>query len=179
MNKLLLTIGSILIAATIQAQSIYSYSVTSIEGANKPLSVYLGKKLLIITLPTQQNASNDSLLHSLDSLKTANGDSLVIIAAPSYEDGFTSANKTALTQWYRSILNTSIIITDGLYSRKTSGSQQHPLFNWLTNHTKNGHFDEDVTGVRYKFLIWKDGELIAAMGAPTKLGGAVMRELLQ
>lgn len=160
-------------------ESIYSHSVISIEGVNKPLSAYQGKKILIVTLPIQQNASNDSLLHSLDSLQVSYADSIVIIGVPSYEDGYTSTIKTSLTQWYRSILNQAIVITEGLYTRKTSGSQQHPLFKWLTDRNKNGHFDKDVEGTRDKFFVWKDGELTGVLGAQTRIGSSTIRDLLE
>ena len=67
----------------------------------------------------------------------------------------------------------------GLYTRKTSGSQQHPLFKFLTDKDRNGHFNRDVTGPRNKFVVWTDGELIGVLGAQTRLGGSAMSSLLQ
>ena len=179
MSKLILIISCFFLTGMATTESIYTHSVTSIEGDNKPLSAYQDKKILIITLPTVQNASNDSLLHSMDSLRAANAGALIIIAVPSYEDGFTPAIKNTLKAWYRSILSQDIIVTDGLYTRKTSGSQQHPLFKFLTDKEKNGHFDQDVLEPRNKFFIWTNGELTGVLGAPTKLGGSAMSSLLQ
>jgi len=179
MSKIILIISCFFLSAAAAGQSIYTYSVTTIEGNNQPLSAYNGKKILVITLPTQQNASNDSLLHSLDSIRAAYPAQLQIIAVPGYEDGYTPALKASLTQWYRSILSTAVIVTDGMYTRKTSGSQQHPLFQWLTDKNKNGSFDQDVTGPKNKFIIWQNGELTSVLGAPIRLGGAVMNDLLQ
>ena len=179
MSKIILILSCFFISGTVVAQNVYTYSVTSIEGTNKPLAAYQGKKLLVITLPTQQNSSNDSLLHSLDSLRAANTGTLVIIAVPAYEDGYTPAIKSSLQTWYRSVLNTDIIITEGLYTRKTSGSQQHPLFKWLTDKNYNGHFDLDVSGPRSKFVVWTGGELIGVLAAATRLGGNAMNGLLQ
>lgn len=178
MSKIILVISCFLLAASLQAQSVYSYSVISIEGNSKPLSAYQGKKILIITLPTQQNAYNDSLLHSLDSIRVVYHDSLAIIAVPSYEDGYTAANKSSLQQWYRSILNIDIVVTEGMYTRKISGTGQHPLFAWLTDKNKNNTFNQDVTGPGNKFIVWKDGELTSVLGAPVKLGGHTINDLL-
>ena len=72
-----------------------------------------------------------------------------------------------------------IIVTEGLYTRKTSGSQQHPLFKWLTDKAKNDHFNKDITGPRNKFIVWTDGKLIGVLGAPTRIGGSVVNDLLQ
>jgi len=178
MSKLILIISGFFIFS-FTTESIYTHTVTSIEGVSKPLSAYQGKKLLVITLPMTQNASNDSLLYSLDSLRTANSNSLVIIAVPAYEDGYTPAIKNSLQTWYRSFLSNDIIITEGLYTRKTSGSQQHPLFKFLTDKDKNGHFDNDVSGPRNKFVVWTSGELIGVLGGHSRLGGIAMNGLLQ
>lgn len=179
MTKSLLIVSFILLTGWIYTESIYTHSVTTIEGVHKPLNVYQGKKILVMTLPINRNSSNDSLLHSLDSLKSAHNSSLIIIATPSYEDGYTPARKDSLRQWYRSILSMDVIVTEGMYTRKTSGSQQHPLFKWLTDKSRNDHFDRDVTGPKNKFIVWTDGELVGALGAPTKLGGNTLNNLLQ
>lgn len=179
MSKIILFTISLFLSGSGWGQNIYGLSVKTIEGNSKPLSVYQGKKILIITLPTQQNSSSDSLLRSLDSLSIKYANTLVIIAAPSYEDGYTQSNKNTLKQWYRNILNPSIIITDGLYSRKTTGNQQATLFRWLTDKDENGHFNNDVTGPGNKFIVWTDGELVAVLEADTRLGGPTINNILQ
>lgn len=179
MSKFILIIFSFFLISTNYVENIYSFSVTSIEGDNKPLSAYQGKMMLIITLPTEQNISNDSLLNSLDSLEALYSSSLVVIGVPSFEDGYTLANKDSLKIWYRSILSSDIIVTDGMYTRKTSGTQQHPLFRFLTDKDGNGHFDKDVSGPRCKFFIWTNGELTGVLGPQTMLGGSTMNSLLQ
>lgn len=160
-------------------ESIYTHSVKTIEGISKPLTNYQGKKILVITLPVQQNSFNDSLLYSLDSLGVAHSSSLIIIAVPSYEDGYTASLKDSLKQWYRSILSMDIIVTEGLYIRKTSGNQQHPLFKWLTDKNRNEHFDNDVNDPKNKFIVWTTGELIGVLGAQTKIGSSTVHNLLQ
>ena len=179
MSKLILIISCCFITSAVCVESIYTHSVTSIEGGNKPLNAYQGKKLLIVTLPIQQNSSNDSLLHSLDSIRVVHGSSLVIIAVPAYEDGYTASIKESLRQWYRSILSMDIIVTKGLYTRKSSGNQQHPLFKWLTDKNRNNHFDRDVAGPNNKFIVWSNGELIGVLESQTKIGSNTVNELLQ
>lgn len=179
MSKFVLIIGCFFLTSAVCMESVYTHAVTSIEGVNKPLNVYQGKKMLIVTLPIQQNSSSDSLLHSLDSINTVYAGSLLIIAAPAYEDGYTVPMKDSLKQWYRSILNLDIIVTEGLFTRKTSGSQQHPLFKWLTDKNLNDHFDRDISGPGDKFIIWTTGELIGVIGSQTRIGTSTVNELLQ
>jgi glutathione peroxidase len=159
--------------------NIYNYSVATIEGTNISLNNFQGKKILLITLPITRNDNSVSLLHSLDSLYNLHSNSLVIIGTPSFEDGYNIDIKEDLKLWYRSILHQNIIITDGLYTRKSSGSRQDSLFTWLTDKTKNGHFDNDIIGPEQKFFVWHDGELTALMGSQSKIGGRTMNSLLQ
>jgi len=179
MSKTIIVLGCLFLLGWVSAESIYTHTVTTIEGVNKPMNVYQGKKLLIITLPVQQSSSGDSLLHSLDSLANVYSGSLVVIGVPAYEDGYTTSMKEILKQWYRSILDTGIVITEGMYTRKTSGSQQHPLFTWLTDKNKNNHFDRDVSGPKDKFVVWTTGELVGVLGSQTKIGSSTVHELLQ
>lgn len=168
-------IGTIVLVQT----SIYSYSVAKLEGGDQSLSAFQNKKILVITLPVQQNAGSDSLLYSLDTLAAARTSSLAVIATPSFEDGYSISQQSELLQWYRSKLGSYILITDGLYSRKTSGSQQHPLYKWLTDATLNGVFDMDVTGPNYKFIVRGNGQLYGVLPPQTKISGASMQKTLQ
>jgi glutathione peroxidase len=179
MKHFLIIMGNFFLAHAAQGQAISTYNLTSIEGTSKPLNAYTGKKIFIITLPTQQNNANDSLLRSLDSIRAAYATTVQIIAVPAYEDGYTLALKPQLKLWYRSKLGMGIIVTEGMYTRKTSGSQQHVLFKWLTDKTKNGHFDQDITGAKNKFMVWTDGELVAVLAAQTKIRSTVINDLLQ
>lgn len=179
MSKLILLISSLFLTGSTITESIYIHAVVTIEGENKTLSSYQGKKMLIVTLPVIQNTSNDSLLHSLDSIQSVYSSTLKIIGVPSYEDGYSPTIKENLKQWYRSILDNSIIITEGLYTRKTSGPLQHSLFKWLTDKSKNGHFDNDVEGPRQKFVVWTDGKLIGVVGPQLRISSNTMNNLLQ
>ncbi len=179
MTKILLLFSCLFLTRTVNTESVYTYSITSIEGDNKPLSAYEGKKMLIVTLPVVQNTANDAVLHSLDSLSAVYSSSVVIVAAPSYEDGYAAANKNSLKTWYRSILGSGIIITNGMYTRRSSGSQQHPLFQWLTDKNKNEHFNRDIDGPWNKFIVWPDGKLVGVLAAQTRLGSHTVNTLLQ
>ncbi len=179
MSKLILFIGCFILSSWYCTESIYSHSVTTIEGITKPLNLYQGKKILIFTLPIEQNSGNDSILFSLDSLRMAFESSLIIIAVPAYEDGFTINAKENLKQWYRSKLSMDIIVTEGLYTRKSSTNNQHPLFRWLTEKSRNDHFETDVYAPGDKFIVWINGELIAVLGAQTRIGSSVVNEILQ
>lgn len=158
--------------------SIHDYTVPKIEGGTQQLSAFQGKKILVVTLPIVQNASADSMLYSLDTLATAHSADLKVVAVPSFEDGFTTAQRISLEQWYRSKLGTGIIITDGLYTRKTSGTQQHALFKWLTDDTQNDMFNIDVEGPGHKFFTRGDGSLYGELTPQIKMWNAAVQKTL-
>ena len=157
---------------------IFDYAVPQINNSTIALSTLQGKKLLIITLPLQRTPTADSALYALDTLATAHAADVKVIAVPAFEDGFTASQKNNLRQWYRSKLGNHIIITDGLYTRKTSGSQQHALFKWLTDSNQNNAFDIDVSGPGFKFFVRANGELYAVLRPKTKIWGPSVNRTL-
>lgn len=155
-----------------------NFSLPKIEGGAQSTAAYAGKKILVITLPVTQSASADSMLYQLDTLAAAHSATLKVIAVPAIEDGFTESNKPQLMQWYRSKLSNTVLITDGLNTRKSSGSQQHSLFKWLTDMTQNEMFDIDAEGPGYKFLIDETGVFYAVLAPQTKISGQRMQRTL-
>jgi hypothetical protein len=160
------------------SDSVYNYSVPAIEGGTQSLSVYSQKKIMLVTLPLVQNAAADSMLYSLDTLALAHQDSLAVIAVPSIEDGYTANQQAALQQWYRGKLGSHIIITAGLYSRRTSGGQQHVLFRWLTDMQQNGRFDMDVSGPGSIFFIRPGGKLYAVVSPEVRIWSNVLNRII-
>lgn len=158
---------------------IHSFSVPKIEGGSESLASFSTKRLLIVTLPLDQGLSSDSLLYSLDTLAAAHQGTLQVIAVPSYEDGYTIDRKAALKNWYRSKLGTYITVCDGLYTRKSSGTQQHPLFKWLTNVQLNETLDIDVEGPGYKYFVRPNGELYGVLRTHVRMGSMAVNRTIK
>jgi glutathione peroxidase-family protein len=161
------------------ATTIHNFTVPKIEGGNQALSAYQGKKILVITLPTAQNTSADSMLYALDTIATAHTANLKVIAVPAFEDGFTIAQKNTLKLWYRTKLSNQVLITDGIYTRKTSGTQQHVLFKWLTNADQNDVFNIDANNVGFKFFANGSGVLYNVMHPHTKISGITVQKAIR
>lgn len=169
----------VLLIASLSFTSIYDIDFNDIDANSSSMSPFQGKRILIFTLPIDQNNSSDSLLRSLDSLAEVHSNTLSIIGVPSYEDGFTLANRQALKNWYRTFLRNSIIISEGMYTRKTSGSQQHELFRWLTDKNKNESMDQDVEGPGHKFFITSEGRLNGVFNIRVRLSSNAINRVLQ
>ena len=118
------------------------------------------------------------MLIAIDSIRAAHRDSVRVIGTVSNEDGYNAENKTALLVWYRSRLDTSILITDGIYTHKTSGTQQHPLFTWLTSSEGNEVFDIDAASPGFKYFINGRGELYAVLHPHTRLSSPLVHRLI-
>lgn len=158
--------------------NIPQFTIERIEGDSINFSLWANKKILIVTLPTQQTTIATTMLGSLDSLAISNSNDLVVIAVPSFEDGYTSSGKEDLKQWYKSKLSSGVIISTGLYTRKSSGSLQHPLFKWLTNSSENEVFNQDVSGPWFKFFLNSNGELYGLLSPQTSFGSVSVSRIL-
>jgi len=139
---------------------VFDLSITGLNGSTHTLGEYQGKKIAIIILPPTANSKDSTLLLKVDSIALANISRLKIIAVPSFDDGYTENNQKMLTNFYQSMIDSSILVSQPLYTHKTSGTQQDALFNWLTHVDRNTHFDNDVKGAGNLFLINEQGKLI-------------------
>lgn len=158
--------------------NIYNFNISKLEGGTQSLSAYTGKKILVVTLPISQTPTNDSLLHSLDTLATSRSAHLQVVAVPAIEDGYNDSLKNQLLTWYRSHLQGNILISEGVYTRKTSGTQQHPLFQWLTKESQNEIFDIDADAPWFKFITNDSGQLYGVLRPGSKISGNSVQKTL-
>lgn len=171
MRRILVFLGMLLAICGYGQQSAHQYSVSKLEGGTFLLADNAGKKILIVTLPLTQSLQADSLLYSLDTLSAAHTSTLKVIAVLSIEDGYTVADKAVLLQWYRSKLGSQVIISDGIFTHKGSGANQHPLFKWMTNVSQNEVFDIDADTPGYKFFINGAGQLYGVLRPQSRIWG--------
>ena len=150
-------------------QTVPADSIPLIDSGSISLSQYAGKKIMLITIPVNHSEADSLTLINTEAIYQQYKDSMVFIAVPSYEDGYADTLQPAIKSWYRDTLHLSFIITTGMYTYNSSGSQQAYLFQWLTTETLNGHFGADVTGNWHKFLLNAAGGLNGVFSEGTKL----------
>lgn len=160
------------------AGNLYNIHITTLEGLDKPMSDFQGKKLLVIVLPVSTNASDSQYLRKVDSVSRTYQDSVNILGVPGFEYGFQDADTASLRQYYRSILGDQVILAGGCYVKKSSGELQHPLFSWLTHSDQNEQFDLDVRGIGQKYFISGNGELYGNLSAAVTLRDSLMIKML-
>jgi hypothetical protein len=61
-----------------------------------------------------------------------------------------------------------------MYTRKSSGASQSVLMQWLTDKTKNMHFNMDASGIGHKFFIAGTGQLFASLPAQASLASPII-----
>ena len=149
----------------VSAQTIYNETIRGVDGNSISLSSYKGKKLLFMIVP----------IYAVDSLTTqvknfANGMSrVVVIGILSKEDGYQDAQREEVKSMYG---GSRIILTCATQTKKGAG--QDDFMQWLTDRTKNMHFDKDAVGVGQKFIVNEQGTLVAVLGPALPLNSPVI-----
>lgn len=148
--------------------SIYQYSATLMNGVERSLADYEGEVLLIVNTATQCGFSKQ--LKGLQTLYETYGDNgFTILGFPcnqfkNQEPGTNDETKTVCQKNYG--------VTFPLFKKiDVKGEQAHPLFTFLTTHTK-GMMNNQIKWNFTKFLIDKKGNVIkryAPITPPEKL----------
>jgi glutathione peroxidase len=169
---------SFLIVLTLftHSTSIYSYSITTVEGQTISLAGFQGKKILFVNIAT--GSARVSQIGGLQQLNQQYGDSLVVIAFPSNSFGLEPRTNTEIKQFCQSNYSTSFI-----FAQKGSvrGSDAQAIFNWLAHASENGSADAVPADDFQKFLVNKDGVLVGVFSsllAPThsKITNAIIQQ---
>jgi glutathione peroxidase-family protein len=151
--------------------SIYDIQVKSVQGNTISMSSYVNKKILVTVI--NSTAPNAGRLRYLDSLQNADT-SLKVIAVPAKEFGGIG-NDAALAALHNS-LGLQILITKSAFVTRGAGSNQQPLFKWLTNVNNNTHFDTDVEATGKFFIISRTGVLYSILS--TEVPANVLSQVL-
>lgn len=168
MNKFIFTVFVFhAFVLSIQAQDFYNLPINSLDGKKIDLHSYKGKKVLIVIIPF--NDSNANVIDELARFKNGIGSKVSIIGIPSIEEGYRKADDSKLIKLYRNDRNIDLVIAEGIKVKKASGTTQSELFKWLTDPTRNGSFNKDVTGLYHKFFVNEKGKLYAELGPRTSL----------
>jgi glutathione peroxidase len=159
--------------------SIYTIHIITINGQDKLMQDFQGKKILIVVIPVTKTANDSAFLRTIDTVSRNYAQQISVIGVPSIEDGYTSNQLNQLQTYYHSFFGNRVTVTRGMYTRKESGTSQHELFSWLTRKEKNIHFDYDVSGVGQKFFVSEQGELYGVSDPEGRLNSRLMDRMIQ
>lgn len=155
-------------------KSFYDLSVKNIDGNIINMNDFRNKKIVVVIL--SNDPADSATLQTLNSLSRQYTDSFMVIGVPSTETN-SSVDQTVLRNYYRSFLGSQLIITESMYTTRTSG-QQSELFEWLTHKDKNSHFDMDPEGPGTKYYIDGRGELEAVFSPGIPLSEKIINKMI-
>ena len=161
MQKMLLSISVLLLgAALFGAASVYEFTLNSIDGAAAPLAAYKGKVLLLVNVASKCGFTPQ--YKALEAVYQNYQDKGLVIAGfpannfGAQEPGTNEEIKTFCTRTYS--------VTFPMYAKiSVKGADIAPLYEFLTKSTGG-----DIKWNFTKFLIGKDGRIIARFESPVK-----------
>ena len=160
-----LSLITLLINLTIMnaQQSVHEFTITSIDGVEKSLSDFKGKKMLFVNTASQCGFTPQYM--ELQSVHEKYGEDLVIIGFPANNFG---GQEPGSNDQIKSFCQKNYGVTF-LLSEKVSvkGSDICPLFKWL-NEQENQSFVGDIMWNFEKYLIDESGKLVKRFRSITK-----------
>ena len=138
------------------SKSLYDIKIDSLQGKSIDLSSYKGKKVLFVNVASKCGFTPQ--YKDLQKLHDEYQDSLVVIGVPCNQFGKQEpGNSTEIEEFCEVNYGVSFLITEKV---DVKGSEQHPLYNWLTKKIENGRKNSSVKWNFQKYLIDENGELI-------------------
>lgn len=175
MKTLLLTITAVLFAALPQ-KTVYDFTVKDIDGKNVSLSAYKGKVLLIVNVASL--CGNTPQYKDIEALyKKYKSKGLVVLGFPAnnfmgQEPGSDKEIKEFCTREYA--------VTFPMFSKvSVKGKDIAPLYSYLTQKSQNGVTDAPVTWNFQKFLVGKNGQVIASVSPRTSVNDAAVLKQIE
>jgi len=161
------TLLSILLMATVfttNAQSIHSFTVKSIDGKNLNLASFKGKKILIVN--TASKCGYTPQYEGLEKVYEQYKDKLVIIGFPCNQFGGQEAGTNEeIADFCKKNYGVSFPLADKI---DVKGGNAAPIYQWLTQKSKNGILDASISWNFNKFLIDENGKMMAYFPSSVK-----------
>ena len=138
-----------------------SFQIELSNGEKLMLNQLLGKKVLLVN--TASDCGYTRQFEALQALQNLKMDSLVVVGFPAND--FLEQDKgsdSSILNFCQ--LNYGVTFSMAKKSVVVKKSNQHPLFEWLSNPAKNGWNDQAPVWNFSKYLLSETGELLAYFG---------------
>lgn len=143
--------------------SIYNLEINSLQGTKIVLSDFKGKYMLIVNVASKCGFTPQ--YKDLEQLNQTYQERLVVIGVPCNQFGNQEPGSASdIQEFCERNYGVSFLITEKV---DVKGSNQHPLYKWLTNKFINGKKDSSVKWNFHKFLINPEGNLVDSYGSMT------------
>lgn len=152
------------------------FSLKTIDGKDAPLSQYKGKVILLVNVASR--CGNTPQYKGLQAMYEELGkDGLVIIGVPANEFG---KQEPGTNDQIKEFCETKYKVTFPMMEKiVVKGEGIHPLYQYLTSKETNGKLGGPVTWNFEKFLIGRDGTVIARFAPRTSPDSADIRDAVR
>ena len=161
---------------TMSQNTVYDFTMTSINGEKINLSTYKGKVLLIVNVASKCGLTPQ--YEDLEALYTEKKEEgLVILGFPA--NNFLS-QEPGTNEEIMSFCAVNYGVSFPMFSKiSVKGSDIDPLYDFLTHKDKNGVYQGKVKWNFQKFLIGKDGKLISSIEPTAKVTDPEVKQLIE
>ena len=137
-------------------KSIYDIKINTLAGEPIKLIDYKGKYLLFVNVASECGFTGQ--YDDLQKLYEIHKDKLMVIGVPCNQFGSQEPGSVKEIQSFcKANYGVSFLMTEKI---TVKGKNKHPLYQWLTEETKNGKTSTSVKWNFQKYLIGKNGEFI-------------------
>jgi len=149
---------------TAPTESIYDIKINALNGDEIDFSNFKDKYLLIVNVASECGFTGQ--YEDLQKLYDTYKDKLMVIGVPSNQFGGQEPGTASEIQNFCKInYGVTFLMTEKV---DVKGDNQHPLYQWLTQQSKNGSSSSSVKWNFQKYLVSKNGELIDYYFSVTK-----------
>lgn len=163
-------------AAMAQAKSsIYDIKLTGLDGSPINLADFKGKHILFVNVASKCGFTGQYA--ELQELYNKYKGNLMIIGAPCNQFGNQeSGTAKEIQEFCQANYGVTFLMTEKL---DVKGNNQHPLYQWLTQASKNGKVDSEVKWNFQKYLVDGKGNLVDFyLSAVTPMDNKIVKHLL-
>jgi len=134
----------------------YNFKMDAIDGSEIDFSRYKGKKVLLVN--TASKCGFTPQYEDLQALHEQHGDKVVILGFPANNfGGQEPGSNDEIAQFCKKNYGVGFQMFEKI---SVKGSDQHPLYQWLSQKDKNGWNDQAPSWNFCKYLVNENGELV-------------------
>ncbi len=155
--KFIASLFFVAISLLSNAQSIHSFKVAGIDGKQIDFASFKGKKILIVNTASQCGYTPQ--YKALEKVYEQNKGNLVIIGFPCNQFGGQEPGTNAeIISFCEKNYGVTFPLADKI---DVKGASTAPIYQWLTQKSKNGVLDANISWNFNKFLLDENGKMIA------------------
>lgn len=146
-------------------KTIHEFSAKTLDGKTRSLADYRGKVVLVVNVASECGLTPQYKgLEELHDAYAAKG--LAVLGFPANEFG---AQEPGTDEQIQAFCSTKYGVKFDMFSKvKVKGPGIDPLFAWLTSAQDNAKFSGDIKWNFNKFLVAKDGTVLARFEPPVE-----------